>query len=182
MLSELESSDPKARFSAFVRLRYHYEEATGEALVRSFTKESESGVWWLAVQCVIPLWLPKLDLELKTLEDWTFTGSQTLRILELSGNAKLHSCSPYVPSWKVSSDWRFKFAALRWLKVNGEMTEALEYAQQLLITIQHGFELGDDGSSEGGWMNHFWSRNQRIEEIAVFLISCGEPVIIIEGS
>lgn len=169
LIRELESQDPRSRFRALQALRHEYAPEVGKALVRHCITEPKRQVWWLSVRCTLPIWLPLFDETLRSYTQWPFSGPQTIRMLQLSGEHILHSAGQYIPAWIEGSDWVYKFAAFRWLKAAGTMQEACEAANRLLYSI-HTFSVSElDETLEHSWMQGFDDRRLRESELTSFL-------------
>lgn len=167
-LQDLHSDNPSDRFRAFRGLMDNYDPHVGAELVSAFIRERAPGVWWLGSLCVLPIWLPVLDRELTQLPEWPFSGSQTLRLLDLAKRHPLHSAAPFADSWLQSKDWAFRFAAFRWYRVGGTMQQAHDAAVLLLKTVDS-FAVTQKDLDECSWMSDFADPVARRQELLSYL-------------
>jgi hypothetical protein len=177
IVQKLSSRNPKERFAALVALRANHSPGVGDELVQALLRERDDSIWWFSVMCVLPSWLPHFDNMVIASGRWPFSGSQTLRIIELSHTGVIHSFQPTVAEWTMSSDWTKRFAVFRWLKSNGTMDQAVKFAKGLLPLFEEDFLQHETTTSDGVWMNTFWRKEQRFEEVAMFLLQCGEVTL-----
>ncbi len=170
-LTSLTSEDPSIRYRGIVELRHVYDIDVGEALVRALINEKVHEVWWIAAITVLPVWLPFFDRELSSRESWPFTGSRTLRVLELAGPYPLHSAERHIEEWLRHEKWEFRFSGFRWLQIGGNMDSSFAAAVRLLETVDVAFQVDSEAASKEFWMEEFGQIESRKLELEKFIES-----------
>lgn len=172
-LSGLNSQDPCLRAETFRLLRHEYDPFVGESLVAAFIRETSPGVWWIASICVMPIWLPVLDRQLRKLPAWPFSGAQTIQVLQLANGRMLHSGTKIPTNWLDHPGWEYRFAAFRWLQVGDSSGAALEAARHLLDKIDAEFRVSEEDRSDF-WMDDFNNLEKRKLELLEYVAEAGE--------
>ena len=172
--SRLTDSDPSIRYQAVRDLRYEYEQEVGSALVEALIVEQSPRLMWLLLISVLPIWLPTLDHRLSKEQTWPFSGAVTLRVIELTGIYPIHSIQPHLEGWLRSSDFDFRYAAVRYLiRKGGDLAATYEAARELLNDLPNAFTVK---TVEHSWMDEFYDLEKRTAELEEFLEQCDEPI------
>lgn len=170
-LRDLHSDDPRVRFRALVQLKHNYDHKVGNEIVQLCIRETAPTVWSFAARCALPIWLPLLDNTLVELEEWPFSGAQTLRIIELAKPNPFNSTKRFIDAWSNSEQWEFRFAAFRSMMIIATMTETCRLANELHSEI-NSFQVNEDSIEYGFWMTDFSNVQSRREELLSFLADC----------